>query len=93
MGLWLFYCDAAADDIELACNEAERELKRRGFTAAEAQQAALDAADLAEDYSQALTPDADAVAAWFNAEDAAFRKLHELTREWPADASLIFDQD
>ncbi len=90
MGLWIFYCDAHDDDIEMACQAAVDELTRRGFTAQQAQDAALDSADLAEDYVGETTPNADAVVAWWNAEDVALRALYAQTGDWPASASLIY---
>ncbi len=92
MGLWLFYTDPNVpnDDIEEACKAAAEELRRRGFTAEEAQDAAMAAADLSEDHSEEHTPNAAAVVAWFSAEDAAAKKLHELTGEWPHQVALIW---
>ncbi|CAD7740916.1 hypothetical protein LMG31884_47050 (plasmid) [Xanthomonas hydrangeae] len=93
MGLWLFYCDASLDDIAEACTAAEAVLSRQGFTGKEAQDAAFDAADLTDE-TGTVTPNSEAVVAWFNAEDAAFKRLEELTGEWPHQAALIYtDED
>lgn len=93
MGLWLFYVDAQDDEIEAACKAASLELERRGISAASAQQAALDAAELPEDYSEEATPQSQDVAAWYAAEDAAFRRLQEITGEWPHGAGLIYTEN
>lgn len=93
MGLWLFYVDAQDDEIEAACKAADEELRRRGVSAADAQQAAIDAADLPEDYSTEFTPGAGAVAAWYAAEDAACKRLHVITGEWPHGAGLIYTEN
>ena len=93
MGLWMFYTDALNDDIEEACKAANEELRLRGFTAVEAQDAALAAADLDESYAEETTPDSNAIVAWFAAEDAAMKKLHELTGEWPHQAALVHTDD
>lgn len=90
MGLWLFYCEALDDEIETACTAAATELRLRGFTPEQAQDAALDAADLDVDRTEDSTPNADAVVAWFAAEDAATRRLYELTGEWPHQAALVW---
>lgn len=90
MGLWIFYTDAPADDIEQACRAANEELRARGFTPEQAQDAAHAAADLSEEYTQDTTPDADAVVAWFAAEDKAMTRLNELTNEWPHQAALVY---
>lgn len=94
MALWLFYTDAHADEIEQACALAAQVLRDRGFTAEQAQDAALAAADLAEDYAEESTPDANAVVAWFAAEDAAVRALAELTGDdWPHQAALVWSEE
>lgn len=94
MALWLFYTDAQASDIEQACDAAAQVLQERGFTAEQAQDAALAAADLAEDYAEERTPDANAVVAWFAAEDAAVRALAELAGEdWPHQAALVWSEE
>ena len=92
MGLWMFYVDAQDDEIEEACQAAAAELQRRQFAPALAQQAALDAADLSEDRIDESTPAADAVVAWYAAEDVACQTLQVLTGEWPHDAALIFTE-
>ena len=92
-GLWMFYTDALDEDVERACLAAQDELRRRGFTAEEAQNAALAAADLEEDRQEDFTPDADKVIAWFAAEDAASKRLFELTGEWPHSAALVWTQE
>ncbi len=93
MGLWLFYCDAPLDDIAEACRAADSVLREQGFTAEEAQDAALAAADLTDE-TGIVTPNADAIVAWFNAEDAAFKRVQELTQEWPHQAALVYtDED
>lgn len=92
MGLWLFNVDAQDDEIENACLAAAAELARRGIDADAAQQAALDAADLPDDYNEQITPHSVAVVAWYAAEDEACRKLEELTGEWPHDAGLIYTE-
>lgn len=92
MGLWMFYVDAQNSEIEAACNAAAAELRRRQFSPELAQQAALDAADLSEDFDIETTPAADAVVAWYAAEEAACQALQTLTGEWPHDAALIFTE-
>lgn len=92
MGLWMFYVDAQDDEIEEACQDAAAELRRRQFSPDLAQQAALDAADLGEDHIEETTPAADAVVAWYAAEDAACQKLQTLTGEWPHEAALIYTE-
>jgi len=92
MGLWLFYVDAQDDEIEAACEAAAQELNRRGVSAADAMQAALDAAELPEDYATEETPRSNEVAAWYAAEDAACQRLQELTGEWPHGAGLIYTE-
>lgn len=93
MGLWLFYTDAVPNEIEAACQAAVIALRERGFTAEQAQNAALAAADLSEDYVEERTPDADAVVAWFAAEDAAMNKLAEISGEWPHQAALVYTDE
>lgn len=93
MGLWLFYTDALDDEIEQACHAAAAILRERGFEANEAQDAALEAADLSEDRVENSTPNADAVVAWFAAEDAAMKRLAELSGEWPHQAALIYTDE
>lgn len=92
MGLWLFYVDARDDEIEAACKAADQELKRRCVGAADAQQAAIDAAELPESYTAEFTPSSGAVAAWYAAEDAACKRLDEITGEWPHGAGLIYTE-
>jgi len=93
MALWLFYTDAQNDEIEEACEAAFAVLRERGFTAEEAQDAALAAADLSEDYTEDRTPNADAVVAWFAAEDAAIKKLADISGEWPHQAALVYSDE
>lgn len=93
MGLWLFYTDAPSNEIEQACQAAAVALRDRGFTAEQAQDAALAAADLSEDFTEDRTPDADAVVAWFAAEDAAMNKLAEISGEWPHQAALVYSDE
>lgn len=93
MGLWMFYTDAPIDDIEKACAAGNDELRRRGFTAEQAQDAALAAADLDESHAEDVTPDSHAVVAWFAAEDVACKALHALTGEWPHQAALVWTAD
>lgn len=93
MGLWIMFTDAMDSDIEDACRAASTTLQRRGVSPAVASNAALDAADLSEDYNEPTTPAADAVAAWFAAEDAALRRLNELNGEWPHMAALIYTEN
>lgn len=90
MGLWLFYADADHDAIEAACKMAGEVLRQRGFTPKQAQDAALDAADLDEMRAEESTPNADAVVAWFAAEDAAMQTLYQQTGEWPHQAALVW---
>lgn len=93
MGLWLFYTDAQQDDIEQACSAAADVLRLRGYTAEQAQDAALAAADLSEDHTEDHTPNADAVVAWFAAEDAAVKRLAEIDGEWPHQAALVYTEE
>lgn len=93
MALWLFYTDALNEEIEQACQAAAAILRERGFTAEQAQDAALAAADLSEEYVEDRTPDADAVVAWFAAEDAAVKKLAEVSGEWPHQAALVYSDE
>lgn len=92
MGLWLFYSDDSPDDIEAACKAAEAVLNTLGFTAEQAQNAALAAADLTDE-TGLTTPNSDAVGAWFNAEDAALQCIFQLTGEWPHQASLVYTDE
>lgn len=89
MGLWIFMSDAPEEDIQQACSIASDLFKKAGVEPDAAQQAAIDAADLAHDHDEA-TPNADLVILWFNAEFAAFEYLQNATGEWPNGASLIY---
>lgn len=89
MELWLFYAPGTDQDIKDACAAAAAELTRRGFTAERAYAAAERAGELSDADLAESTPDADAVAAWYAAEDVAFRRLQELTGEWPHNGALI----
>lgn len=89
MGLWIFAYDGDSDVIEEACAVAADVLKASGFTPAEAQEAAHEAADLSIEHD-GDTPRADQVIAWFKAEYAAFEHVYEKTGEHPTGASLIY---
>lgn len=92
MGLWMFFTDAHDDEIEQACAAAELVFKERGITPAVASDAYLAANNLPEDYQEETTPAADAVVAWYAAEDAALQKLLEVTGEWHHQAALIYTE-
>lgn len=92
MGLWIAFTDALPEEIEEACHAAEHELARRKVNVADAAASAGAAAELPEDYAEERTPNADAVAAWYAAEQEAFNTLFKLTREWPAMATLIYTE-
>jgi len=91
MGLWIFSCDALNEEIQAACDIAQAVFAEKGIDPEEAQQAAIEAADLSSDFDGA-TPKADLVIAWFNAENAAFQHIEDVTNEWPNGASLIYVQ-
>ena len=93
MSLWIWYCPGTDEQIKAACLEAQKILDERGVIARMAQQATFDAADLPPGYAEESTPANSEVCAWFAAEDAAFRTLHALTKEYPHQATLICMED
>lgn len=93
MSLWIWYAEGTREQIESACQAAETEILRRGFTVREAFDAAMDAADLEEDRpSEAPTDGADALIAWYAAERAALEHLATLVGTWPEQATMIFTE-
>jgi hypothetical protein len=92
MGLWMFGVDATDDEIDQACVVASRILRDRGISAATAQEAAMDAADLNDAQEETSTPQAAEVIAWYAAEEAACRLLNDLTGEWPSDGALVYTE-
>ncbi len=92
MSLWLWYCPGSDVQIRTACEAAQAELDRRGVSGWGAQQANFDAADLDESYSEEATPEADAIVAWYVAEEIAFKSIFEQVGEWPHQATLIHVQ-
>ena len=94
MNLAIWYSPGTDEQIEVACRAAQAELERRGIRATDAQQASFDVSDFGDEHlPPEATPAADAVVAWFAAEDAAFRSIHAQTGEWPHQAALIHTQD
>ncbi|MBS0174275.1 MAG: hypothetical protein JSR64_09600 [Nitrospira sp.] len=92
MMLWLWYCPGTNEQIRTACRAALDELDRRGFNPMLSQQATFDAAELPESADD-VTPAADAIVAWYDAEQIAFRSIYEATGEWPHSATMIVNQD
>ena len=90
MGLWIFYTDASAEHIQIACQAAADEFSLRGVDPSDAQDAANDAADLEDDHLGEYTPKTDLVIVWYSAENVAMKKLYELDGHWPDQSSLIF---
>lgn len=86
--LWIWYCHGTDEQIREACSAALCELARRGYTPHEAQRATFDAADHDDDGVD-QTSNADAVVAWFSAEDLAFQSIFAATGEWPHGAALV----
>lgn len=93
MGLWIWYATGTNEEIKQACEAGAAEIGRRGYEPREAFDAAMDAADLEEDFpADAPTPEGNALIAWFAGERAALERLAELTGVWPEQATLILTE-
>lgn len=95
MGFWIWDYDDAPDDvIEAACLRAAEYFKEKGIAPSAAQDAAMEAQDLSQDFD-GPTPKADLIVAWFKAENETFDYLYAVTGKWPSatGASLVYTQD
>ncbi|CAD7740345.1 hypothetical protein J7369_22105 [Xanthomonas phaseoli pv. dieffenbachiae] len=92
MGLWIAWYEGPDRHIEAAVERSLAVLTEAGFTPEEAQNAAMEAADLNSDFDEA-TPNSDQVVAWFQAEMAGMEILNELDGgTWPNGVALIYVQ-
>lgn len=92
MALWIWYAAGTDEQITAACEAARLAVERRGFGVRAAFSAAMDVADLDDDAPETGTPNDGAVAAWYEAEEAAFESLAALTGQWPERATLIWTE-
>lgn len=90
--LWIWYCPGRDEQIRDACDVALEELERRGFNPMLAQQATFEAADLPDDADD-VTPAAEAVVAWYDAEHLAFQHIYKVTGEWPHTATMVLSME
>jgi hypothetical protein len=89
MKLWLWYVPGSEADIEDACRHAEGELARRGLTVDAAYEAVIAANEVDDVTTTYNAMNANAIAAWYTAEQLAFDRLYHLVGEWPHQGALI----